>query len=331
MELCLADVVLRDCLRLTCDIIRVKAEEAGLLFRVELGADLPVRVQADEKRLRQVLLNLLSNAVKFTDHGEVALIVSRRPASKLPYETIRFEVRDSGVGMTAEQLDTLFQPFVQSGDARRRTVGTGLGLAISRELVRLMGGDIQVRSAPGAGTQFGFELALHVTGPTAGQAAPARITGYAGPRRRILVVDDVPANRALLHEWLAPLGFEIIEAEHGAQALEQVRSQPPDLVLTDILMPGMRGDEFMARIHQMDALRSVPIIAMSAATTDTRVPVGVGHDAGAFLPKPLVREQLLNEVRRQLALTWQREGPANPGPTRQPDTRSLLRAAPRRE
>ena len=331
LELCLADVVLRDCLRLTCDIIRVKAEEAGLQFRVELGADLPVRVQADEKRLRQVLLNLLSNAVKFTDHGEVALIVSRRPASKLPYEAILFEVRDSGVGMTAEQLDTLFQPFVQSGDARRRTVGTGLGLAISRELVRLMGGDIQVRSAPGAGTQFGFELALHVTGPTAGQAAPARITGYAGPRRRILVVDDVPANRALLHEWLAPLGFEIIEAEHGAQALEQVRSQPPDLVLTDILMPGMRGDEFMARIHQMDALRSVPIIAMSAATTDTRVPVGVGHDAGAFLPKPLVREQLLNEVRRQLALTWQREGPANPGPTRQPDTRSLLRAAPRRE
>jgi CheY-like chemotaxis protein len=194
-----------------------------------------------------------------------------------------------------------------------------------------MGGDIQVRSTPGGGTQFWFELALPVSGVRQRQAAPERITGYAGPRRRILVVDDLPANRVILHEWLAPLGFEIVEAEHGAQALERVRAQPPDLVITDMLMPGMHGDELMARIHQLEALRSVPIIAMSAAIDEARLPVGVGHDACAFLPKPLDREQLLNEVGLQLALTWQREVAAGPDPTRHLAARSFLRAAPRRE
>ncbi|MEK8031242.1 ATP-binding protein [Ideonella sp. DXS29W] len=310
LELCLADTALRDTLRLTSDIIRVKAEEAGLQFRTELADDVPTRVQVDDKRLRQVLLNLLSNAVKFTDQGEVLLAVTRLPSAIRQHVTLRFEVRDSGVGMQKEQLDKIFLPFEQAGDVRRRAVGTGLGLAISRQLVRMMGGDIQVHSQPGEGTVFWFELTVRELGGASLAPGAGRIAGYAGEPRRILIVDDLPANRLVLREWLAPLGFDLDEAGDGHEAVERAVAHTPDLVIMDLSMPGQGGEAAMAQIHQIEPLRSVPIIAVSAALDEAFAPVGEGQDASVFLPKPVDRDRLLLELGRLLGLSWEREAAA---------------------
>ncbi|WP_374565981.1 ATP-binding protein [Ideonella sp.] len=305
LELCLADTALLECLRVTSDIIRVKADEAGLLFRIDVAPDVPPNVLADEKRLRQVLLNLLSNAVKFTDQGEVVLGVRCVGEPIRHHATLRFEVRDTGVGMPQDQLEKIFQPFEQTGDVRRRTVGTGLGLAISRQLVQLMGGDIVVTSEPGRGTVFAFELEFRISQPGASaNAAETEIAGYEGPRKRVLIVDDLAANRFVMHDLLAPLGFEIDEAADGRRAVERAQAVRPDLIVMDMAMPGMSGQQAMQAIHRIESLRGVPIIAVSAAIDAAEVRAGTGGDAAVFLPKPLDRDQLLREVARLLGLTW---------------------------
>ncbi|MDD2894115.1 MAG: ATP-binding protein, partial [Halothiobacillaceae bacterium] len=138
-------------------IIRVRAEQKNIAFTCEAGSDLPAIVRGDAQRLRQVLLNLLANAVKFTDSGTVTLRVHLVAPARL-----RFEVQDSGVGIAAEQLEKIFQPFEQMGELQRRSGGSGLGLAISRKLVQLMGGDIRVETRLGAGSMFSFEIDVGV-------------------------------------------------------------------------------------------------------------------------------------------------------------------------
>ncbi len=141
--------------------VRLRAEQKGLRFGLALDPALPMRVNADGQRLRQVLLNLLSNSVKFTDQGEVMLNVQCLDLHG-DSARVRFEVYDTGIGMTPDQIGRLFQPFEQVGEGSRRQGGTGLGLSISQELVRLMGGHIEVRSAPGEGSHFEFELVFEV-------------------------------------------------------------------------------------------------------------------------------------------------------------------------
>ncbi len=315
LELCPTEVRLLECLRLTADIVRVKAEEAGLRFFTEIADDVPSGVVTDEKRLRQVLLNLLSNAVKFTDRGTVTLRVSRidTPApvasgvrkGEPELARLRFEVIDSGIGMQPDQLHRIFEPFEQVGEAQRRSIGSGLGLAISRQLVRLMGSDIQVSSAPGQGTHFSFDVEMPVVAqPTLGPAGAPTIIGYRGPARRVLVVDDIAANRLVLGAMLRPLGFEVEEAADGQQALDRARATPPDLILMDIDMPVMSGPRAIGLIRQIDACKGLPIIAMSATVDADEVSIGAGSDADVFLPKPIERERLLQETARLLALEW---------------------------
>jgi len=170
LELSLAAVHLPVFAQVVGDIIRVKAAEKGLHFTSELDPDLPPVVIADERRMGQILLNLLGNAVKFTDAGHV--ILRLRCVSKTPtLAQVRFEVADTGAGLRSDELEKIFEPFEQAGDRRRRAEGTGLGLAISRKLVEAMGAQIQVRSVPGAGSAFSFDLALPVQ-PT-GSTQPA--------------------------------------------------------------------------------------------------------------------------------------------------------------
>jgi len=286
------------------DMMRVKAEDKGLSFALQVEPERPMRLLADGRRLRQVLLNLLGNAVKFTDQGEVCLVVRQGPADPR-HVHLRFEVHDSGAGIAAGDLERVFQPFEQAGDRRRRAGGTGLGLAISRQLVGLMGGEIRVDSALGQGSHFGFEVRLPLAQGDAA-AIEARVpAGYDGERRRVLVVDDVAGNRGMLCAMLGALGFDVDEAADGQQALDRVHARTPHLVLMDAAMPVMDGLEATRRLRAQQRLRELPIVIVSAAVSQTDQERC--HEAGAsgFIAKPIDRDRLLDVLQRWLGVRWQ--------------------------
>jgi signal transduction histidine kinase/DNA-binding NarL/FixJ family response regulator len=304
LELEPAEVDLRGLLSVVCDIVRVKADEKQVQFACRIDERLPRAVRVDEKRLRQVLLNLLSNAVKFTDKGEVRLTVSAQ-APTGPDACIRFEVQDSGIGMNEQQQARLFQPFEQVGDAKRREGGSGLGLAISRQLVGLMGGDIHVRSTPGSGSCFWFEAELPVLHEGAEPALPQALPrGYEGPRRKLLVADDVAQNRAVLVEGLAQLGFEVHEAEDGGQAVARALSLKPDLVVMDLSMPVLDGLEAMRRIHAVPGLEKLPVVVASGNASAQVQAESRRDGASGFLPKPVDLLALALDIGRLLDLRW---------------------------
>ena len=300
-------------LRSIGDIIRIKAEEKSLSFVFEASADLPRAIAVDEKRLRQVLLNLLGNAVKFTDQGMVRLGVHRR-AGDDAHVVLRFEVQDTGIGIPQDELQAIFEPFEQVGDAHRRSGGTGLGLAISRQLVRLMGSDVRVESRPGAGSVFWFDLTLPLLEPADVVEPPARrvVTGYAGPRRRVLIVDDVSGNRAMLVDLLGPLGFETCEASDGQHALQQMEAAAADLVLMDMAMPVMDGLQAIRRLREAPQWKLLAIIAVSANALDVDKAQCLAAGANGFLPKPIDRDALLDLIGTLLELEWSFQAPPTP-------------------
>jgi len=318
MDLHPAAVQLGAFLRVVVDIMRVKAEEKGLGFHHELAADLPETVTIDETRLRQVLLNLLGNAVKFTDRGSVSLRVTTAPSAPTDdagATRLRFEVADSGIGMSAQQLGRLFQPFVQVADTHRRAGGTGLGLAISRQLVRLMGGNIDVASEPGKGSTFSFELAVRAAAASPAAApAPGTIIGYEGERKRLLIVDDVPQNRAMLVDLLQETGFVVAVASSGVECLVLLDSFKPDLIVMDVMMPVIDGNETTRRIRRMPAWREVPIVALTASVSPEDERQSREAGASAFLGKPVNLDILLDTIGKLLSLNWvSDQRPPEPG------------------
>ena len=299
-------------LRLVADIIRVKAEEKSLLFAYQVSPDLPAFVEVDEKRLRQVLLNLLGNAVKFTDRGKVVLRVKNltppRAGTDNDTETrarLRFEVEDSGIGMNDDQVSRLFQPFEQVAEVRRREGGAGLGLSISQQLIRLMGSNIQVKSQLGRGSLLWFELNVPVA-MIAGDVLPPQriIVGYQGPRKKVLIVDDVPQNRAMLADALQVLGFEVSDAENGQECLDLLDSTKPDLIVMDVMMPVLGGRETTRRIRKLPEFDRIPIIMVTASATRQDELKSYAAGASAFLPKPIDQDNLLKIIGEQLSLEW---------------------------
>ena len=305
LDLFPAPFELRSLARGIADMIRVRAEEKGLIFRCEVSPDLPAQVLADEKRLRQMLINLLGNAIKFTSQGEVGLYITAVSEDENRVR-VRFEVRDTGVGIAPDQLALIFQPFEQVGDMERRSGGTGLGLSISRQLINLMNSEIQVESHVGRGSSFFFELDMAVVeaAQSADQATIQAITGYEGPRRTVLIVDDTPPNRAVLVEKLRELGFLTAEAGDGLEGLKQAETLNPDLILMDIRMPVMDGYESMEGIRQIEALRTIPIIALSASATRDVQERSVVAGANGFLTKPINHDELLREMALFMKLDW---------------------------
>ena len=316
------DVMLAPFLASAGEIIRIKAEEKSLLFTYWAAPDLPHAVAVDEQRLRQVLLNLLGNAVKFTDRGEVTLRVHRlapppqpqqpqpdgEATARLRFEVMArlcFEVRDSGIGMTDEQLANIFRPFEQVSEVRRRATGTGLGLAISQQLIQLHGSTIKVESELGKGSRFWFELDLPVV-EAKPVAIPSQkiITGYVGRRIKVLVVDDVPMNRLMLMDALSPLGFAVRDAENGQDCLDLLPTVQPDLIVMDVMMPVMDGREATRRIRALARFANIPIIAASASASSEDEAKSYAAGANAFLPKPIEHAQLLRAVGEQLGLMW---------------------------
>ena len=302
LELHPAPLALAPFLQGIVDIVRVRAEQKGLAFVFDAG-ELPTHVLADEKQLRQVLLNLCGNATKFTDSGQVSLRVESVPGGDGAVR-LRFEVKDSGVGMTSDDLAKLFQPFHQVGDVQRRRGGTGLGLAISRQLVRLMGGDIEVQSTPGQGSRFWFELGLPRV-QASEPAAPERVaTGYDGVRKKVLVVDDVAENRMLLVDMLRPLGFLTFEAANGKEGLERAQELMPDLIVMDNVMPVMSGLESTRRLRELPAFKQVPVIAISASASQDDRANAVAAGATDFVTKPFRATQLLGLLERHLKIRF---------------------------
>ncbi|MBX3749230.1 MAG: response regulator [Opitutaceae bacterium] len=272
--------------------IRGRAAEKDLAFAVELPPDLPATVVGDAQKLRQVLENLLSNAVKFTARGEVRLEVRREG------DTTHFRVRDTGVGLAAADQARLFEPFQQAVEGRPAEPGTGLGLAISRRLVQLMGGDLAVSSTLGAGSTFSFTVLLPaLAGNSRPPLPPSRVTGYTGPRRRLLVVDDVEVNRRLIVDLLEPLGFIVAAVDSGEAALAVVPRQPPDLIFLDLRMPGIDGLELARRLRE--GRPELPVVlATGAPPLDAATRLG---PRDALLEKPYTPRQLLEATRQALA------------------------------
>jgi signal transduction histidine kinase/CheY-like chemotaxis protein len=305
----IGDVPLAGFVDVIRDIIDVKAEQKRLDFICEIAGEAPVGVRADERRLRQVMLNLLANAVKFTDSGCVSLHISRSESNR-----VRFEVRDTGIGIGHDQLNTIFEPFEQLGAAERRAGGAGLGLAISREFVRAMGGEIEVESEIGRGSTFRFELPAASVTPVLRKATgpaplPFTATGYEGPRRKVLVVDDVEVNRAIVVDLLGRLGFDTVEAENGRDGLEKAQRERPALILTDIVMPEMDGFELTRNLRQLQAFADVPIVAMSASPSGVNKAMSIEAGVNAFLSKPVDLEALLAQVATLLGLKWTHASP----------------------
>jgi CheY-like chemotaxis protein len=289
--------------------------------------------------MRQVLLNLLGNAVKFTDSGRVSLRVLPAAPGDVPAgqdgeatARLRFEVADTGIGMNAQQLGRIFQPFEQVATAQRREGGTGLGLAISQQLVRLMGGNIDVVSEPGKGSTFWFEITVPVATSSPVAVHPQQTpVGYEGERKRLLVVDDVPQNRAMMLDLLQDAGFIVAAATNGLECLVLLDSFKPDLILMDVMMPVMDGNETTRQIRRMPGWGNIPIIAVtaSASADDERKTMDAG--VNAFLTKPIDHDLLLHTIGRLLSLKWTTEHPTTAPATAEGDQEAAMVAPPAEE
>ena len=297
--------------RVLCDLVRVRAEQKSLFFSFEASPDIPLAIRGDEKRLRQVLLNLLSNAIKFTDRGRVVFRVKTLPlasGSDSGLSRLCFEVEDSGIGLTREQAQQLFQPFEQVSEHQRREGGAGLGLAISRQLVRLMGSDIQLRSEPGKGSCFWFLLTVPSTEyETPETKVVPAFTGYAGPRKRILIVDDGEENRAFLTDALSAVGFVCDVCSTGAECLDFVLSKAPDLILLDVMLPDISGIDVAARLRRMNLPRRIAIIMVSADASETSKTRALAAGADAYCVKPIDLSDLRQRIGELLSLAWTSE------------------------
>ena len=309
------------------EICRIKAEQKEIDFTYQPLNRLPSAIHADEKRLRQVLINLLGNAIKFTDQGGVTFKVGvvtdspeflhpSVPAVTEPQTTnnqqvtlhkIRFQVEDTGVGMTPEQLKKIFLPFEQVGDSTRKAEGTGLGLAISRQIVEMMGGEIKVESTYGKGSKFWFDLDLREATnwiESASLKSSQTVAGYQGEKKKILIVDDRWENRSVIVNMLEPIGFEVIEAGNGQEGLEKADECQPDLIITDLAMPVMNGCEMTRRLRESPSFRNTIIIASSASVFSFDRQQSREAGCNDFVPKPVQSEELLNQLQNYLDLEW---------------------------
>ncbi len=299
IELYKTDFHLSSLLNTVCEIIKIKTQEKGIDFYLKAANDLPNAVHGDERRLQQILLNLLGNAIKFTDQGSVTLSVTMQDAK------ICFKIEDTGVGISPENLETIFQPFEQVGEVERQAKGTGLGLAISKNLVELMGGKLCVSSQINIGTQFWFDLALPIVDYNVAKASTQQaIIGIKGKPPKILIVDDNSENLAVLIDILSPLGFKIESTNNGYNGLEIAKKWQPDAIITDLLMPEMDGFELIRQLRQSQSLKDKIIIASSASVYDTDKEKSLAIGSNAFLPKPIEIEKLLEQLQQHLNLTY---------------------------
>ncbi|HEY4709601.1 MAG TPA: response regulator [Candidatus Acidoferrales bacterium] len=309
VDLEINDFNLRETLEVTLKALSLLADEKGLELLCEIAPEVPELVRGDSNRLRQVVINLVGNAIKFTHEGEVGLNVTVE-AEEGPNRILHFMVSDSGIGIPAEKLSSIFQPFVQADTTTTRKYGgTGLGLTISTRLVELMGGKIWVESQVGRGTQFHFTVSLATSEKSVevGTIAPAEILRDV----KVLIVDDNRTNRRILEGMMKRWEMKLTSVEDGEEALAQLSSarnagEPYALVLTDMHMPKMDGFALIERIRQMAELNTATIMMLTSA----------GHrgdgarcqelGVAAYLLKPICQSELREAIARVLGAREQK-------------------------
>lgn|GEM_PF-4835596 len=301
------------------ELFRPIAVRKRLAFTLHTGADVPEYLHTDEQRLKQIVSNLLSNALKFTGEGHVRFAVTRVPEGELLAEGgLAFEVEDTGIGIASDKQEAIFDAFFQAdGSISRSYGGTGLGLSIAKQFALLLGGDIKLESKEGAGSRFtlllpwpalvtteaaaresGIEAQEHYAGPVRAPAAARVRTGSATPQgQSVLLVDDDEHNVYSLRAALEAKGFGVVTASSGVEALGLLSGNAIiDLVLMDIMMPGMSGLEAIGRIRTMPGRRDVPIIALTAKAFAEDGEECLKAGANGYMSKPVSVSELVREI-----------------------------------
>jgi GAF domain-containing protein/DNA-binding response OmpR family regulator len=286
---------LRDCIESALDLVAASATKKHIELAYHCDKDVPLVIESDETRLRQILLNLFSNALKFTEKGEVVLTVRAQPMRKSPRYHLIFSVRDTGIGLSEKNLSQLFQAFSQADSSTTRKYGgTGLGLAISKRLSELMGGTMTATSEGiGKGATFTFSIQADASD----DSMPARHQMYAVQpelqNKRLLVVDDNATNRQILNLQTAHWGMRVRETAQPQQALEWLKNgETFDLAILDMHMPEMDGVELARNIHKLQA--KLPLVLFSSiGRPDSETAAGL---FSAYLAKPLKQSQLFDTL-----------------------------------
>ena len=297
------------------DMFRLKAENKKLQVIFERDIAVPHYLYTDDVKLRQVLINLLNNALKFTVEGGVNVRVGvRHPDPNRPISAtqslviIAFEVEDTGPGIAPDELEGLFEAFVQTSTGKQASEGTGLGLAISRKFAQLMGGEMTVSSEVGRGSLFAFDIHCQLAQATDMQKSPLakQVIALAPnqPRYRILIVDDKWANRQLLIKLLNPLGFELKEAENGQQAIDLWNEWQPHLIWMDMRMPVMDGYEAMQHIKAHTKGQAIAIIALTASVLEEERAVVLDAGCDDFLRKPFRDSDIFELMHKHLGVRY---------------------------
>ena len=320
MELIDSDFHFPNFLQGVVEICTVRSEQKGITFTYLPSSNLPIGVMADDKRLRQVLLNLLGNAIKFTEHGGVTFRVEAI-ASDITYSTlsdrqvhtihrIRFQIEDTGIGISQNLLKKIFSPFEQVGHSKSKAEGTGLGLAISQKIAEMMESSIRVTSELGKGSTFALDLDLNAAKQdldllqTSGKPTQRKIMGISGGSQTILLVDDKWENRMVLVKLLEEIGFTIIEANNGQEALDITATVKPNLIITDLVMPVMDGFEMIRQFRRSLDFRDVVIIVTSASAFSKDENQSLEMGGNDFLPKPINFDSLLTKIQKYLNINW---------------------------
>ncbi len=287
-------------------MFQVRVEEKGLSLDVIIEDRVPRHIISDESKIRQILINLIGNAVKFTKQGRIRCIVDARHIEGDSWKLI-IQVEDSGIGITADDIKTIFQVFQQAPGGISEG-GSGLGLAISQRFASMLNGEIQVASEPGLGSCFTLEIEVleDKTSVPVRKKPRFKISGIKNPLKpyQILVVDDVKESRELLSSLLSRVGFEVLEAINGKEGLEVWKTKTPDLIIMDIRMPVMNGLEATIQIRSSETETHVPIIAATASAFEEEKQTILDTGMNGYMRKPIQEEELFALIGECLGIEY---------------------------
>jgi CheY-like chemotaxis protein len=319
VELQLEDFDLRWLLLGLSEMFRLRAGQKGLALTLDIAPDVPQYIHADQGKLRQVLINLLGNAVKFTQQGGVTLRVQianhklQTTDDTVAICYLKFEIQDTGIGIAPDELDKVFEAFVQTESGRHSQQGAGLGLPISREHVRLMGGNLTARSEVGQGSCFEFAIPVEIVSAAQVEGIGRRVIGLAPgqPVYKLLVVEDEAANRQLLVKLLQPLaaptgnqGFEVREATNGQEAIEVWQTWQPHLILMDMRLPVMDGHEATRRIKATSLGQETIIVALTASAFEEDRVAMLAEGCDDFVRKPFQEAAIFDKLTKHLGVRF---------------------------